>query len=101
MKMSHKKRYTCDIFDYILVCNFGTNYARAMKQTWHDFRKPHCAHDQIKCMLISSLKLTKKNLITGKSSFFEVAPVLYRLMSNSYYTDLYEASIVCIFVYVC
>ena len=31
VKMSHKKRYTCDIFDYILVRNFGTNYARAMK----------------------------------------------------------------------
>ena len=31
MKMSHKKRYTCDIFDYILARNFGTNYARAMK----------------------------------------------------------------------
>ena len=30
MKMSHKKRYTCDVFDYILVCNFGTNYAGAM-----------------------------------------------------------------------
>lgn len=31
VKMSHKKRYTCDIFDYILSCNFGTNKARAMK----------------------------------------------------------------------
>ena len=29
--MLHKKRYTSDIFYYILVRNFGTNYARAMK----------------------------------------------------------------------
>ena len=31
VKMSHKKRYTCDIFYYILARNFVTNYARAMK----------------------------------------------------------------------
>ena len=29
--MSHKKRYTCDIFDYVLVHNFGTNHPRGMK----------------------------------------------------------------------
>ena len=29
--MSHKKRYTCDIFDYVLAHNFGTNHPRGMK----------------------------------------------------------------------
>ena len=29
--MSRKKRYTCDIFDNVLVRNFGTNNARAIK----------------------------------------------------------------------
>ena len=29
--MSNKKCYTCDIFNYVLAHNFGTNHTRGMK----------------------------------------------------------------------
>ena len=43
VKMSHKKRYTCDIFDYVLANNFGTNHARGLKLSMI-FEKKNFSH---------------------------------------------------------
>lgn len=98
--MSHKKRYTCDIFDHIFAYNFWMVNAMAMKFCTHI--ETHTLHISMCYLTILMLLFFTFTLMKEKDAFLLKSPIcILKLLKIEWYSYYTYTKAIWLCIYLC